>query len=190
MANVDITAAPADRKKALLESIDAVLAEFDGKTPPPAVRTFLLHVGWHEGAALKARTQIGGGPGRSFYQFEAPRAKDAVAYAKQKGWLGRLATSSGKSEMELADAGDALPAAGAWPANSLIEQLLGAADQDVFATDMIRVALKKIPAAVPAGLDDQAEYWAKHWKIQFASDADRVAKKAQFKAAAQAVDAL
>src|SRR4051794_24040813 len=51
------------------------------ETPSLNVKKFLIHVAWHEGDKLQARTQYGGGPGRSFFQFEAYRAKEAVQYA-------------------------------------------------------------------------------------------------------------
>jgi hypothetical protein len=110
--NVDTDAAPAARKGTMNGIINQVVNDLDA-TPSDNVKLFILHVGWHEGLDLTKREQVGGGPGRSFFQFEPPLAKDAIAYAKTKGWVGKLAAAAGKTETEVEDAGDALPSSGA-----------------------------------------------------------------------------
>ena len=185
--NVDTDASPAVRKQAMQTIIEQVVDNLDA-SPSDNVKSFLLHVGWHEGAQLLHRTQIGGGPGRSFFQFEPPLAKDAVAYAKQKGWLGKLAEGTGHTEAEIESAGAALPTHGGLWNGSLMETLL--TSSDLFGTYLCRIALRKLPSEIPAGVDAHAEYWAAHWKRVFDSDNDRLDKKAQFVKNANEVDSL
>jgi hypothetical protein len=185
--NVDVNASPADRKHAMEAIIKQVVDDLDA-FPSDNVKAFILHVGWHEGAKLSHRTQIGGGPGRSFFQFEPPLAKDAVAYAKQKGWLANLASSTGKTEAEIESAADALPSSGGGWNGNLIETLL--TSSDLFAGYLCRIALRKLPSAIPTGVDAHSEYWAANWKRVFDSAEDRIAKKKQFVENANEVDSL
>jgi hypothetical protein len=185
--NVDVNARPAERKSTMASLITQVVNDLDS-SPSDNVKAFVLHLGWHEGAKLKERTQIGGGPGRSFFQFEPPRAKDAVAYAKTKGWLDKLATASGKTAAEIEAAGNALPSSGGNWGGNLIETLL--TSNDLFGTYLARISLRKIPATIPAGNSQHAEYWADHWKIVFGPPPDRANKVAQFLANANEVDGL
>jgi len=163
------------------------------------IKRFLMHVAWHEGRFLKTRTQDGGGPGRSFYQFEKLKAKDAVDEAKRREdaatgqkWLTALATRSGESKEDLVKAAAALAQSGPWPDNrsNLIERLL--LSNDLFATYMARMALARFEDPVPASseYEQQAEYWAAKWKVVFNSDAEREAKKKDFVREAKEVDAL
>lgn len=184
--NVDVAADDATRVKVMWGLIGQVVDDLDSSEKDNK-KKFLLHVSWHEGAFLRERSQIGGGPGRSFFQFEAPLAKDAVLYAKQKGWLGRLATTSGLAEKELTDAANAITG-GAWPANNAIEKALR--ESDLFGAYLARIALKKVPANIPSGNDKHAEYWADHWKKVFSSPQERARLIAVVKAEADQVDML
>ena len=53
-----------------------------------------------------------------------------------------------------------------------------------------RIALRKIPASIPTGNAQHAEYWADHCKIVFGPPPDRANKVAQFLANANEVDGL
>ncbi len=187
--NVDVNA-PDSERKATMQSIIASAASQIDSSPDDNVKLFLLHVAWYEGMRVTKRLQVGGGPGRSFFQFEAPRAKDAMLYAKSKGWLPKLSTACGNSSEELEAAGTALPNSGSWPSGNLIESLLAADNQDLFATLLTRIAFRKVPGSIPPGNQNHAVYWADHWKIVFESPADRAAKIAQFKANADNADAV
>jgi hypothetical protein len=198
--NVDTSAAPKDRVAALWDTIGLVVTDLDS-SPSDNTKLFLLHVAWHEGAGLTARAQFGGGPGRSFYQFEPARARDAINYAESKGWAARLAqalqqdglipatTTGGDATQMLLDARDALPTTfgSPWPtSNPLVEQgLLGS---DLFGTYLIRIDLRRIPAAIPAGNQGHAQYWADYWKIKFDSDSQKQALIATFKGEADTAD--
>ena len=151
------------------------------------VKRFLLHVAWHEGAKIKARLQFNGGPGRSFYQFEAPRAFNACEYADRKGALAKLAATTDRTESDVR-AGYKAISGTSWPStNKTIESCL--VGFDFFATYAIRYVLIKVPAPIPAGNDAHAAYWADHWKVSF-PNGDRDAQIKRFKAAADAVDAF
>jgi hypothetical protein len=192
--NVDVTKPPGQRKSAMIGLIAQVVNDLDlnkNGIVYQNVSAFILHVGWHEGLELTKRRQVWGGPGRSFFQFKPPRAKEAVAYAKVKGWFDRLVKSSGKTGAEIEAGANALPSSGStWPEDNPIESLLASDDQDLFATYLIRIALQKVLQAVPKPNDLQAVYWADRWKLVFASAEDRQEKINQFKANADAVDKL
>ncbi|PQO28493.1 hypothetical protein DTL21_28235 [Bremerella cremea] len=186
--NVDTSESPENRVAAMWKIIDKVVSDLDsGNTSSVSLnkKKFLLHVAWHEGAFLKHRKQIGGGPGRSFFQFEAPLAKDAVLYAKQKNWLGRLASASGKTENELETAANAITG-GSWPDDNAIEESL--LESDLFGTYLARIALKRIPQAIPTGNAAHAEYWADHWKRVFSSPEQRAELIERFENEADDVD--
>ena len=101
-----------------------------------------------------------------------------------------LATAGGSTSQRIQDSEDDLALGAAWPADGLIERLLGDDDDavDLFAIYLARIALKRIPAAIPTNPDGHAAYWADHWKVIFDSPADRTAKLAQFKANATVLD--
>src|SRR5262245_32229570 len=173
LPNVTLPGSHASRAREMVQLIDQVLAILDPSATPAARATparFLLRVAWHEGDRLRARAQYGDGPARSFFQLEAHRARDAGDYARTKGWLGTLGTLAGALEEELRDAFLALPswnaadpAASAWfPAGNQVGTLLE--ESDAFAIALARIAFKKVPAAIPASIDDQAAYWYQHWK--------------------------
>jgi hypothetical protein len=195
-SNVVTGDSDADRVAQMLKVVDAVVVDMDqGKLTVMQqmdVKRFLMRVSWHEGAKLKHRKQLGGGPGRSFFQFEPGKAKDGVDYADSKGWLGKLATAGSTTEADLKTSAAALTLGSPWPAGGLIEKLLGVAgsESDLFAVYVARVALKRLPSAIPEGLDAQTTYWADNWKVQFDSPADRTAKMAQFKTNALELEKL
>jgi hypothetical protein len=112
---------------------------------------------------LTKREQIQG-PARSFFQFEAPRAKDAGLYAKQKKYLDDLAAVSGESEDQLSVAVSALPDKdSSFPDDNLIHTLLKAAD--LFGCYLARIAFKKVTAVIPASNSGHAQYWYTYWKV-------------------------
>jgi hypothetical protein len=202
--NVDTNAAADVRANTLWSTINDVENDLDSP-PLDAVKKFLLHVAWHEGAGLTARAQFGGGPGRSFYQFEPARAREAIDTAQAKGVVVRLAQALVQDGVvnldpsqtlddvvpQVLNARDALPTSFGipWPSdNQLIEQgLLGS---DLFGTYLIRLDLKRIPDPIPSDNLSQAQYWADHWKIKFDSDDQKAALIATFTGEANTVDAL
>jgi hypothetical protein len=191
--NVDVKAKDKERVKVFWNILDGVVNDLDKSASAEdkvKIKKFLLHVAWHEGAMLTKRQQDPTGPGRSFSQFEPPRAKEAVAYAKQKDWLSKLATASGQTADALAKAGDDLPEAAGkpWPDKNLIEKEL--VDSDPFGAYLARIAFKKIPEAIPPDNKAHAEYWAKYWKIKFDSDAQKKELIERFEKEANEVDKL
>lgn len=190
LPNVQVGAAQEVRARAMRAIVRDVIQKLGGDT---AVETFMMRTAWHEGAMLTARRQIGGGPGRSFFQFEPAKAKDGVEKANRKPeHIALLAGAGGTTTTALTTAAAALVLGQPWPPQNLIDHLLGdeATASDVFATFLCRFGLLRIPDPVPAGLDDQAEYWARNWKVKFQSPTDRLTKIAQFKANANILDAL
>jgi hypothetical protein len=164
--NVDTAAPPAERVSVFWQLLESCVADLDGEASGGFrnnIMRFLLHVAWHEGAKLKARKQGGGGPARSFFQFEAPRAKESVLYARAKGWLGKLAvageTTSDALVVAARQVNDTQPA---FPAGNHLESLL--VTTDLFGVWLARTAFKKLPEDVPASNDGHADYWYRHWK--------------------------
>ena len=154
------------------------------------VKGFLLHVAWHEGARLKARSQMSNRPARSFFQFEAFRAKEALAYSQKKGWLGQLATVAPHPGPHLMAAWGALPSLGYnhdsyYPSGNLIEDLL--LSNDLFGAYLCRIAFKMVTGAIPASKEDQATYWYDNWK-KTGGDSDALRKT--FRREADEVDLL
>jgi hypothetical protein len=191
--NVDTSAKPAARVAQIWPLLGAVVDDLDSNQSAAdrlKGRGFLLHVAWHEGARLTTRYQNGGGPARSFFQFEAFRAKEAMEYAQQKGWLATLSTVSAETETKLKAAATALPKYGdtnasQFPANNLVHDLL--VGNDLFGAYLARIAFKKVTAAIPASNKDQAAYWYKWWKVT-GGDPDELKKT--FEAEADEVDKL
>jgi len=91
-------------------------------------------------------------------------------------------------EAEIDSAGDALPSSGGGWNGNLIETLR--TSNDLFASYLCRIALRKLPSAIPTGVDAHSEYWATNWKRMFDSAEDRIAKKKQFVGNANEVDLL
>ncbi|MDB5269098.1 MAG: hypothetical protein JWP58_2138 [Hymenobacter sp.] len=159
------------------------------------LRRFLLHVAWHEGAFLKQRKQNPVGPGRSFFQFEPLRAKEAVAYAKRREGADKFLT-------ELARVGnctaEALEKAAAdigqsWPADNLLQDLLGGAKaNDLFGIYLARIAFAAIPGVIGSGPAAHATYWADNWKRVFDQSGPNTRPKllARFEQEATVVDGL
>lgn len=184
--NVDVTATPKNRVNHMRDLVTIAVDALDETATSDAKKNtvlFLMRVAWHEGAQLTARRQNGGGPGRSFFQFEPAKAKDGVDYAVTKKVIGDLAASGGSTSKLIEDSAKDLALGSPWPNGGLIEKLLGGEDEavDLFGIYLARISLKRISSAIPTDLDGQAEYWAKHWKVKFDSDADRAAKIKQFK---------
>lgn len=193
--NVDTNASTKDRVAKMRSIVEKVVNDLDASASADDkknITTFLLRVAFHEGAQLKARRQIGSGPGRSFFQFEPGKAKDAVDYAFQKNWGDKLAKSGETTADKLKTSAADLKLGKPWPTDSHIENLLGGTTDaiDLFGIYMARIAFKKVPASIPKTLDEHAEYWAKYWKVKFDSDEDRKEKIKQFKANAEAMDML
>ena len=193
--NVDTNASPKERVAKMKSLVENVVNDLDASASADDkknIATFLMRVAFHEGARLKERRQIGSGPGRSFFQFEPGRAKDAVDYAFQKSWSDKLAKAGETTADKLKTSAVDLVLNKPWPTGSHIENLLGGSSDaiDLFGIYMARIAFKKVPASIPKTLDEHADYWAKYWKVKFDSDEDRKEKIKQFKANAEALDML
>jgi hypothetical protein len=201
MPNVDTNASDSDRVGTMWQLVSDAVEDMQSQSSADAklnIKKFLLHVAWHEGRFLRARVQDPRrpgdppGPGRSFFQFEPARAKDAVDYAKQreqdKHWLTLLATRSGQTNQALEDASTELHLARNWPDNNLIERLLR--ENDLFGVYMTRIVLARLPSAIPVGNTGHAQYWADHWKIVFNPPEDRSELITRFTNESNAVDQL
>lgn len=181
---------------ALLTTAVNDLSSSDTEINRDNFRRFLLHVAWHEGSFLKQRVQqptSPSRPGRSFFQFEPLRAKEAVLYAQQlessRGLLTKLAQVSGKTKDELKTSANAINTV--WPAGNLLEDLLsGGQANDLFASYLARIAFMQIPEAIGYTLSAHAAYWAKYWKRVFNPPSDQVVLEKRFQQEATTVDAL
>lgn len=185
--NVDTSATPQERATqmwTLLGIMGSDLDAADSATARENARRFLLRLTWHEGARLTKREQIGGGPGRGFFQFEMSKAKDGGDYAKQKKWLPKLAAVSSHSEQNLTAGFGELTAGTDFPANNLIHKLLRT--HDLFGCYLARIALKRLSEAIPTTIEGHAAYWFKHWKVK----GDEGSLTKIFIAAAKEVDKL
>lgn len=192
-AFVDIPDEPDPKKRvlALWPIIEACVDALD-TNPSENTKRFLLHVAWHEGDKLRTREQYANGPARSFYQFEAYRAKEALQYARQAGFIDKLAATSGFSKKELKTAEDGLPtydpndaSCSYFPDGNLVRTLLEENDQ--FGTYLVRIAFRKVVAAIGQTNEEHADYWYRYWKIT-GGDQDQLKKK--FTKEADEVDAL
>ncbi|MEO5337819.1 MAG: hypothetical protein H7841_13145 [Magnetospirillum sp. WYHS-4] len=190
MPNVDVTQPLATRVATFWDLLGQMSADLDGASQPAAqdnAKRFLLHVAAHEGAMISLREQMAGGPARSFFQFEAHRAKDTLTYAQPRPFMAKLAAVGGCSVDDLAAATAALPSYGTpdapfFPDGNLVQDLL--AGNDLFGIYLARVAFKKIPAAIPVGNAAHGQYWYQYWKVSggdpsqlvatFAQEADKV----------------
>lgn len=174
--NVDVAARPGERARQFWDILGHAIDIVDVGVAPEIrarARRFMMHLAWHEGRRLVARVQDNQGPARSFLQLEAHRAKDGIVYARQKGWLDRFVALAGGpvTEAALGTAAEALPnynsadpkASAVFPPGNLIESLLRTVD--AFGVAVARSCLRRLPAALPVGAADEAEYWYKHWKI-------------------------
>ena len=200
MPNVDDTnPSNPDRVRIMWALISDAVEDLQSQSPSDTklnIEKFLLHVAWHEGRFLYTRVQDprqpgdAPGPGRSFFQFEPARAKDALDYAKQreadKHWFTLLATRSGQTTAALESAGNDLFLATDWPQGNLIEQLLR--ENDLFGVYLTRMALARLPSAIPFDNSGHAQYWADHWKIVFNSPDDKAELIARFTSEANDVD--
>ena len=171
---------PGVRATRFFKYIQAAVADLD--TPPyDNIKRFLIHVAWHEGGRLTSRIQktkkngkIVDGPARSFYQFEANRAKDAVLYANKKKLIGKLATVSGSTGKELVNEANKIDDKDHYfPDGNLIKSLLET--NDAFGTYLARIAFKKIQAAIDKTNQDHADYWFSYWKVT-SDDPDKLKK--------------
>jgi hypothetical protein len=183
----------AKRALAFFPIISAVVKDIDSSsTSQDNIKRFLIHVAWHEGARLTTRIQSAGGPARSFFQFEAFRAKETLAIAHTKGWSGKLAAASGQTEKDLSDAQAQLPdydpkdsSCSFFPDGNLIKTLLET--NDSFGTYLARIAFTAFAAAIGNTNAQHADYWYKYWKR---SGGDETKLKATFIKEAGEVDAL
>ena len=129
--NVDVAATPKNRVNHMRELATFAVDELDETATADAKKNavlFLMRVAWHEGAQLTARRQNGGGPGRSFFQFEPAKAKDGVDYAVTKKVIGDLAAAGGSTSKRVEDSAKDLVLGSPWPNGGLIEKLLGGED--------------------------------------------------------------
>lgn len=190
---VDIPDEPDPMKRALAfwPIVGASIDDLDAN-PSDNTKRFLLHVAWHEGDKLQTRIQYGGGPARSFFQFEAYRAKEALQYARHAGYIDKLAPVSGNTKKQLKDAEDDLPdydpkdsSCSYFPDGNLIRTLLE--QNDGFGTYLVRIAFKKVPASIGQTNADHAAYWYSYWKV---SGGDPDALKRTFAKEADEVDKL
>lgn len=193
--NVNPNDTPINRKISMLKVIDDVLLIIGEKNDTKEnIRMFLLHVAWHEGLKLTTRTQdkdvVGDekGPARSFYQFEAHRARDDYMQAV-KGFKQRLSALVGVSkqtEIKLNDEFEKLPDKGSYyPKDNLIEELM--LSNDAFASCLIRFSIMRFPEKVPDSNIGHADYWFKYWKK---SDPEPEKVKKAFLDAAKEVDKI
>jgi hypothetical protein len=185
----DITQEPDAKKRAqaLQVIINNCINDVDDN-PSDNVKRFLLHVAWHEGAKLKTRIQGGGGPGRSFYQFEAYRAREGMEYARTLGLNDLLVTSSGSTASALKAASDQLSDStdeSYFPDGNLIKTLLET--NDTFGTYLVRIEFKRFSEAIGPTNQNHTDYWYKYWK---GTDPDPAGVKAQFLSNCNAVDQL
>lgn len=182
VANVDIGASDADRAKAYVLIVEQALLELDGVKKDNVIR-FLVRTGWHEGAKLTARVQVGGGPARSFLQMEPGAAKDGILRASAKGWSAAVAAAGSISETDLSEAADDLVLGSPWPSGNRVESALKT--YDLFGVEVGRAYLSASPTQIPTDRTAQANYWESEWHRVSAP-----AKKAQWLANARVVDAL
>ncbi len=190
MPLIDLSA-PAPRRVQQFSSVQkAVLARSDpGGTAASTVESFLLHVAWHESARLTTRTQWQQGPARGLFQMEPVRVREAIEYARTRGFETALVVEARTDVTTLRAAAVALPTTGTtWPSGSLAEQWL--LTHDEFAILLARIALKKIPIPIPSAIELQAHYWADHWKRVFPSPAARTQALRTFRDESLEVDTL
>lgn len=105
----------------------------------------VLGTALHEGMGLRHRRQIGGGPGRSYFQMEGATHDDI--------WNNYLVYQAAlKAKVE------ALLPAGA-------NKLEALENDDTYAAAMCRVHYRRQPGALPAynDLDGQARYWKQYY---------------------------
>jgi len=198
LPNVDLDATDVRRVTQMHAVLRAVCDELDTEETAGQALPFMLHLVWHESRRCRTRTQDANGPARGFPQFEAHRARDTLEYAsgnkdKKPYWDVLVEACQGSTpsltEVELEAAWSALPkwgtsGAATFPDGNPVEDLL--ITNDYFGAVLLRVALKKVPAALPNAVGDEAEYWARHWKRAGAT-AD---EKQRFLSAALEVDRL
>jgi hypothetical protein len=166
---VDIPSEPDPGKRAVafFPIISAVVNDLD-TSPQDNTKRFLMHVAWHESARLTTRVQIGG-PAKSFFQFEAYRAKEALEFAETKGLSSKLAVASGKTENELKVAKGLLPdydpndsSCSVFPTGNLVGTLLETNDQ--FGSYLARIEFMRFAAAIGTTNAQHADYWYQYWK--------------------------
>jgi len=194
--NVDVAAPDAERVAAFWSLLGTAIVDLDQGASSAArttIKRFLMHVAWHEGAELRARTQSGGGPARSFFQLEAHRAKEGCVYARSRTWSGKLATAAGRSATEIDAAAAALPdwdrrdpgASARFPAGNDVGEALRT--NDLFGIYLTRICLKKITEPIPTSNEAQADYWYRYWKR---TGGDPMQLRQVFKRACERVDRL
>jgi hypothetical protein len=86
-ANVDVATTPKNRINHMRELVTFAVDELDETATSDAKKNtvlFLMRVAWFERAQLTARRQNGGGPGRSFFQFEPAQAKDGATMPSRR----------------------------------------------------------------------------------------------------------
>ena len=118
--------------------------------------------------------------------MEAPRAKDAVAYAAQRKFLDEAALAAKHPLEDITAAAAQIQADKAhFPQGNLLGELLGIAD--TFAVWLVRSEFMRIAEAIPASNVGHADYWYRHWKR---SGGDPEALKRRFALAADEADRL
>ncbi|MEX1368658.1 MAG: hypothetical protein AB1Z98_36355 [Nannocystaceae bacterium] len=127
----------------LTQIIEPVLCHIEAFSQGAA--QLLLGTALHEGGGLRYRRQIGGGPGRSFFQIEVATHDDI--------WDNYLVYNA-----SLAARVESLIPAGANKLNEL-------ENNDNYAAAMCRVHYLRQPGALPAfnDLEGQARYWKQYY---------------------------
>lgn len=110
-----------------------------------AASQLVLGTALHEGMGLRHRRQIGGGPGRSYFQMEGATHDDI--------WENYL-----KYKKDLREKVEALLPAGANKHHEL-------ENNDNYAAAMCRVHYRRQPSALPSfnDLEGQARYWKQYY---------------------------
>jgi hypothetical protein len=181
---------PGKRALYLIPIISAAENDLDS-SPSDNIKRFLMHVAWHEGATLTTRVQYSNGPAKSFYQFEAFRAKEAMLLAQTLGVADKVATAAAYTKAQLMSATTQLPdydpnnsQCSYFPTGNLIASLLVTNDQ--FGTYIARIDLKQFSQAIGSTNSQHADYWAQYWKRANVT----AQEKAAFVQEANQVDAL
>jgi hypothetical protein len=192
-ANVDTSDANDSHRVATLTAlINIVVADLDAaplSSGPIAIRLLLL-IAWHEGARLTQRTQLGGGPARSFYQLQAASA--ATAYNSSYMTSDRLYLLAGLlnvSQDAIMNDFLALGSGASFPAGNLVAR--GLVESDLFGSYLARILMKTIPGALPQpdpSYASEANFWLDHWHTSTGDDTTDNQLKTQFISDCRAID--
>ncbi len=192
--NVDPSGTDKQRKAALFKVIDDVLTIIaESESTKGNSKSFLLNVAWHEGARLTTRKQYDNGPARSFYQFEAWRAKDDFEQGVKTDIkkLATLVEITNQPKEKLISAFNQIGSKDKfYPKDNLVGLLMETDDR--FATCLIRYSLMRYTESIPTTNVGHADYWFKYWKRELVGgSADDIKKlKEKFVLSANEVQAI